>query len=44
MKFYVLAKARLKNGYSVNMPPKYDPIEIGDTSKGEKFRAGLIAH
>lgn len=32
------------NDYSAKVPAKYDPLVIADNSKGEEFKAELVAH
>jgi uncharacterized protein YbcV (DUF1398 family) len=32
------------NNYTAKVPAKYEPLEIAETSKGEEFKAELIAH
>jgi len=32
------------NGYTAKVPAKYEPLAIAGTSKGEAFKAELIAH
>ena len=32
------------NNYTAKVPAKYDPLVIADTSKGEEFKAELVAH
>lgn len=32
------------NNYTAKVPAKYEPLVIDDTSKGEEFKAELIAH
>jgi uncharacterized protein YbcV (DUF1398 family) len=32
------------NNYTAKVPAKYDPLVIADTSKGEEFKAALVAH
>jgi uncharacterized protein YbcV (DUF1398 family) len=32
------------NNYAANAPAKYDPLEIANISKGEEFKAELVAH
>jgi len=33
-----------ENNYSAKVPAKYESLAIADTSKGDKFKAGLITH
>lgn len=32
------------NGHTAKVPAKYEPLKIADTSRGDEFRAELIAH
>jgi uncharacterized protein YbcV (DUF1398 family) len=32
------------NNYTANVPEKYDPLLIAETSKGEEFKKELVAH
>ena len=32
------------NNYTANLPAKYDPLAIADTSKAEEFKVALVAH
>jgi uncharacterized protein YbcV (DUF1398 family) len=32
------------NDYTANVPAKYEPLVIADTSKNEEFKAELLAH
>lgn len=32
------------NDYTAKVPAKYDPLVIADVSKGEAFKAALVAH